>query len=59
MLELDEPFAVIVKGSGGPGSYAGTLELAAVPIPGAAWLFGSGVLGLLGIGYTRRRQAAA
>ena len=30
-----------------------------VPIPGAVWLFGTGVLGLLGIGYTRRRQAAA
>ena len=30
-----------------------------VPIPGAVWLFGSGVLGLLGIGYTRRRRAAA
>jgi hypothetical protein len=31
----------------------------ATPIPGAVWLFGSGVLGLLGIGYTRRRRAAA
>ena len=30
-----------------------------VPIPGAVWLFGSGVLGLLGIGYSRRRKAAA
>ena len=59
LLELDEPFAVIVKGSGGPGSYSGTLELAAVPIPGAVWLFGSGLLALLGVGYTRRRQAAA
>jgi len=32
---------------------------APVPLPGAVWLFGSGVLGLLGIGYSRRRQAAA
>ncbi len=30
-----------------------------VPIPGAAWLFGSSVLGLLGVGYSRRRRAAA
>ena len=30
-----------------------------VPIPGAVWLFGSGVLGLLGVGYSRRRKAAA
>ena len=29
------------------------------PIPGAVWLFGTGLLGLLGIGYTRRRQATA
>jgi hypothetical protein len=31
----------------------------AVPIPGAVWLFGSGVLGLLGVGYSRKRKAAA
>ncbi|MGF1641741.1 MAG: hypothetical protein ACFCUO_12395 [Rhodospirillales bacterium] len=31
----------------------------AVPIPGAVWLFGTGLLGLLGIGYSRRRKAAA
>lgn len=33
-------------------------ETAAVPIPAAAWLFGSGLLGLLGIS-RRRRDAAA
>ena len=35
------------------------VEMVATPIPGAVWLFGTGVLGLLGLGYTRRRQAAA
>jgi hypothetical protein len=35
------------------------LEVTAVPIPGAVWLFGSGVLGLLGVGYSRKRKAAA
>ncbi len=34
-------------------------DVTPVPLPGAVWLFGSGVLGLLGIGYSRRRQAAA
>ncbi|MGF1641939.1 MAG: hypothetical protein ACFCUO_13410 [Rhodospirillales bacterium] len=33
--------------------------IAAVPLPGAVWLFGSGLLAMLGIGYTRRRRAAA
>ena len=32
------------------------VNVAPVPIPGAAWLFGSGVLGLLGLGYSRRRS---
>ena len=35
------------------------LQVTAVPIPGAVWLFGSGVLGLLGVGYSRKRKAAA
>ena len=39
----------------GPGNYevAGVMLLTPVPIPGAFWLFGSGLLGLVGIG--RRR----
>ena len=37
----------------------GTTGFATTPIPGAVWLFGTGLLGLLGIGYSRRRQAAA
>lgn len=35
----------------------GSLSYAAVPIPAAAWLFGSGLLGLIGI--ARRRKALA
>ena len=31
----------------------------ATPIPGAAWLFGSGLLGLLGLGYSRRASRTA
>jgi hypothetical protein len=31
----------------------------AVPVPGAAWLFGSGLLGLFGLGYSRRRFQTA
>ena len=30
-----------------------------IPLPGAVWLFGSGLLAMLGVGYTRRRRAAA
>jgi hypothetical protein len=33
----------------------GTLEVAPVPVPAAVWLFGSGLLGLIGVG---RRRAA-
>lgn len=43
-----------VTGAGG-GSYAGTLNIAPVPLPAAAWLFGSGLLGL-GALVRRRKQ---
>ena len=33
-----------------------TMEVAAVPVPAAAWLFGSAIVGLAGIG--RKRKAA-
>lgn len=36
------------------GSYAGTLNLTTVPVPAAAWLFGSGILGIVGV--ARRRE---
>lgn len=41
-----------VVGASG-GSYSGVLNLAPVPVPAAAWLFGTGVLGLAAI---RRRK---
>jgi hypothetical protein len=36
------------NGASGPIDYAG-FTLSSVPIPGALWLFGSGLLGLLGV----------
>ena len=36
-------------------SYIDNLQVSAVPVPAAAWLFGSGLLGLTGI--ARRRKA--
>lgn len=42
-----------VTGTNG-GSYAGTLNVVPVPLPAAAWLFGSGLLGLGA--FARRRQ---
>jgi len=36
--------------------YNGLIEVAAIPIPGAAWLFGSALFGLLGFSRMRRRR---
>ena len=38
-----------------PGLYAATTQISAVPLPAAAWLFGSA---LLGLGALRRKQKA-
>lgn len=38
------------------GSYAGTLNLTAVPAPAAAWLLGSGLIALAGV--ARKRKAS-
>jgi hypothetical protein len=40
-------------------SFAGNSGTPTVPLPAAAWLFGSGLLGLLGIGRRRNLKAAA
>lgn len=48
---LDTP----TSGTAGYALY-GLYEVATVPIPGAVWLLGSGVLGLLGVGHTRRKR---
>ena len=51
----------ILDGTGGGGNattlltaFSVTAELAPVPIPAAAWLFGSGLLGLVGM--ARRKK---
>jgi len=38
------------------GTYTGDLPIASIPVPAAVWLFGSGMLGLVGV--ARRRKAA-
>ncbi|MGZ8216736.1 hypothetical protein [Methylomagnum sp.] len=49
-------FTPAIGGANGTsGLYAATVET--VPVPTAAWLFGSAVMGLFGTG--RRKQAAA
>ncbi|HEV7442949.1 MAG TPA: VPLPA-CTERM sorting domain-containing protein [Steroidobacteraceae bacterium] len=63
-------FYLVASGGGGTSSAgrvytlagitldaSGLLHAAAVPLPAAVWLFGSGLLGLVGIG--RRKQVAA
>lgn len=42
------------SGSGGPTGLRVEVELAAVPVPGAVWLLGSGLLGLAGLRAKRR-----
>ena len=39
------------------GDYIGGGELAPVPVPGALWLFGSGLVGVFGLGSRRRMKA--
>ena len=43
-------------GQTGVWSMTGTTDVAAVPVPAAAWLMGSGLLGLVGV--ARRKKAA-
>jgi hypothetical protein len=38
------------------GALAGVADLSAVPVPAAVWLFGSGLIGLLGTASRRRRN---
>jgi hypothetical protein len=53
-----DTFALIETKLAGPMvlSSTGNLAVSAVPLPAAVWLFGSGLLGLVGIG-RRRKQA--
>jgi len=46
------------SGAGNFGPHAGySLSISSVPVPGAVWLFGSALLGL--VGFNRRKQPAA
>ena len=42
-------------GDGGSWDYTWTFEVNTVPVPGAVWLFGSGLIGLIGI--ARRKKS--
>lgn len=44
----EEPMAIIVTGIEG-GGYIGNIKINIVPIPASIWLFGSGLLGLIGL----------
>lgn len=37
------------------GLFDGSVTVSAVPVPGAVWLFASGLIGLVGVGKSRRR----
>ena len=59
MREIDEAgvigFGEYTLNLNGPNSYDGTFEVSSVPVPAAVWLFGSGLLGLIGV--ARRKKA--
>lgn len=38
--------------------FAGSMQVSQVPVPAAVWLFGSGLVGLLGLGSRRKRKMA-
>lgn len=44
-------------GTEGAAFLGGNIQLTAVPLPAAAWLFGSGVIGVMGIARKRFRQS--
>ena len=50
----NDGYAVTIVG-GGSWDYTWTFDVVAVPIPAAVWLFGSGLIGLIGI--ARRKKA--
>jgi hypothetical protein len=57
-LLVTGPLVLTVHGKSGAGggdfaSYAGTLNLTAVPVPGAIWMFGSGLILLFGVRRSR------
>lgn len=57
LMNPDGQFRLVFANSQGDHTLIGNLtSLAAVPLPAAAWLFGSGVIGLIGL--ARRRMKA-
>ncbi|OYT18318.1 MAG: hypothetical protein CCU26_17390 [Nitrospira sp. UW-LDO-01] len=44
-------------GTGAPGKYTVSLTASPVPLPAAAWLFGSGVIGMLGLARRQFRES--
>jgi hypothetical protein len=52
-------FRLVFQSSHGDHTIIGNLtSLSAVPLPAAAWLFGSGVIGLIGLARRKMRTAA-
>jgi len=43
----------------GNAAFKFAVDVAPVPLPAAAWLFGSALLGVVGLGYRNRKQSAA
>ncbi len=52
-------FMVNLVSGGGTATLTGLHNVAAVPIPGAVWLFASGLMGLMGVARRKARQADA
>ena len=56
LIGQDFTFAAI---AGQPSFYVGGLTFSAVPIPGAVWLFGSGIAGIAALTRRRRKNQSA
>ena len=49
-------YTLVLSGNAGNGaSYGGSIAVAPVPVPAAVWLFGSALMGMLGV--SRRKKA--
>jgi hypothetical protein len=60
MLSLiGQDFFFQQNGPNQPGFYVGALEFSPVPIPGAVWLFASGIAGIGALARRRRKNQSA